>query len=257
MGKNVCQYFGRHVFFILNASYTSVCKLRWYIVTDLSFLRVLNNLIKCRCMRVNLFVLKLFENLCVLWTVIILCTSNISNSKPVHWCISCKPVTALISSKPVKSFVTCKPVCFSNVSIAINFTSGNYCSVTCAEHPVNVISSTVRKSVLSYRTACPIDFGIVVQTANVTLLCTYRYVSFKINHHITPTLISILELPLHSARLAQFSHQHYQIYHHLHYQKHHSHQHPRFNCYYRNYHLHHHHDQFCSYHHHHWHNCHH
>ena len=72
--------------------------------------------------------------------------------------------------------------------------------VTCTEHPVNVTSSAVRKSVVSYKTVCPVDFDIVVQTVNVTLLSTHRCVSFKIPHCITPTLISILEVPLHSVR---------------------------------------------------------
>ena len=219
MGQNVCQYFGRHLVFYFKCfihqclQVTMIYSYRFIIFKSSEQLDKMS-LYASKSVRTGI----VWKSVCIVScnkSIIFspvyksLCTSNISNSKPVHWCISCKPVTALISSKPVKSFVTCKPVCFSNVSIAINFTSDNYCSVTCAEHPVNVISSTVRKSVLSYRTACPVDFGIVVQIANVTLLCTYRYVSFKINHHITPTLISILELPLHSARLAQFSHQHY------------------------------------------------
>ena len=126
--------------------------------------------------------------------------SKICIAKNVHCSVSTKPVSALISSKPVKSFVTCTPVCFSNVSMAKEFISVNYCLVTCTERPVNVNSSVVKKSVVSYRTACPVDFDIVVGTINVTLLWTYRYVSFKIPHRITPIVISILELPLHSAR---------------------------------------------------------
>ena len=38
----------------------------------------------------------------------------------------------------------------------------------------------VRKSVVSCRTASPVDFDIVMETINVTLLCTYRCVFFKI-----------------------------------------------------------------------------
>ena len=85
--------------------------------------------------------------------------------------------------------------------MAKEFNSVNYCLVTCTKHPVNVNSSVVRKSAVSFRTACPVDFDIVVETIYVILLCTYRCVSFKIPHRITPTVISILELPLHSARL--------------------------------------------------------
>ena len=84
--------------------------------------------------------------------------------------------------------------------MAKEFLSVNYCLVTCTERPVNVNSSVVKKSVVSYRTTCPVDFDIVVGTINVTLLWTYRYVSFKIPHRITAIVISILELPLHSAR---------------------------------------------------------
>ena len=89
---------------------------------------------------------------------------------------------------------------FSNFSRAKNFDSVNYCSITCTEHPLSVISSAVRISVVSYRTACPIDFDIYVKAVNITLLCTFCCVSFIICHRIIPTLISILEPPLHSAR---------------------------------------------------------
>ena len=105
-------------------------------------------------------------------------TSNICISKTVRCSVSCKLVSTLISSEPVKPFVTCTPVCFSNVSMAKEFNSVNYCLVTCTEHSVNVISSTVRKSVVSYRIACSVDFDIVMETINVTLLSTYRCVSF-------------------------------------------------------------------------------
>ena len=86
--------------------------------------------------------------------------------------------------------------------MAKEFNSVSYCLVTCTEHPMNCISSVVRKPVVCYRAACPVDFDIVVITVNVTLLCNYRCVSFKIPHRIYPTLISILELPSHSARLS-------------------------------------------------------
>ena len=123
--------------------------------------------------------------------------SNIYIRKTVRCSVICKPVSALISSEPVKSFVTCKPVCFSNVSMAKEFNSVNYCLVMCTEHPVNVVSSVVSNSVVSYRTACPVDFDMVVQTIivtiNITLLCC---VSFRIPHRITPTVIPILELSL-------------------------------------------------------------
>ena len=125
---------------------------------------------------------------------------NICISKTVCCSVNCKPVSTLINSDPVKSFVTCKTVCFSNVSMAKEVSSVNYCLVTCTEHPVNVISSVVRKSVVSYRTACPVDFNIVVKIINVTLLSTYRCISFKNPHRISPTIISISELPLHLAR---------------------------------------------------------
>ena len=84
--------------------------------------------------------------------------------------------------------------------MAKEFNSVNFCLVTCTKHPVNVISSVVRKSVVSYRTACPVDFDIVVEIINVTLLSTYHCVFFKISHRISPTVISIWELPLHLAR---------------------------------------------------------
>ena len=56
---------------------------------------------------------------------------------------------------------------------------------------MNVISSAVRKSVVSYRNACPVDFDIVMQTINVTILCACHPFSFKIPHRITPTMIII------------------------------------------------------------------
>ena len=90
-----------------------------------------------------------------------------------------------------------KTVCFSNISMAKEFNSVNYCLVTCTEHPVNVISSVVRKFVVSDRTECPVDFDIVMETINVTLLSTYYCVSFRIPHRISPTAISVSELPLH------------------------------------------------------------
>ena len=45
-----------------------------------------------------------------------------------------------------------------------------------------------------------VDIDIVAQAVNATLSCIYRCVSFKIPHCITPTHISTLELPSHSAR---------------------------------------------------------
>ena len=125
---------------------------------------------------------------------------NICISKTVRCSVSCKPVSTLINSDPVKSFVTCKTVCFSNVSMTKEFNSVSYCLVTCTQHPVNIISSVVRESVVSYRTACPVYFNIVVKTIKVTLSSTYHCVSFKIPHHISPTVISVSELPLHFAR---------------------------------------------------------
>ena len=89
----------------------------------------------------------------------------------------------------------CKLICSSKVFKAKNFDSVNHCSVTCTEHTVNVISSAV-----CYRTACPVDLDIVMQTVNVTLSCIYCCVSFEIRDRITPFLIAILELPLHSAK---------------------------------------------------------
>ena len=83
--------------------------------------------------------------------------SNISISKTVLCSISCKSTTALISSEPAKSLVKCTPVCFSNVSIAKDFNSFSYWSVTCTEHLVNVTSSPVRKFIISSKTACPVD----------------------------------------------------------------------------------------------------
>ena len=58
-------------------------------------------------------------------------------SKTVRCSVSCEPVSTLINSDPVKSFATGKIVCFSNVSMAKEFNSVNYCLVTCTEHPVN------------------------------------------------------------------------------------------------------------------------
>ena len=105
-----------------------------------------------------------------------------------------------MNSEFVKSFVTCKTVCFININIAKKVNSVNYCLLTCTEHSVNVIASVVRKSVVSYRTACPVDFDIVVETVNGTFLFTYRCLSFKISFHISPFVISISELLLHLAR---------------------------------------------------------
>ena len=62
--------------------------------------------------------------------VIFVCI-NICISKAFRCSVGCKPVSALISSEPVKSFVTYKPACFSNVSMTKEFTSVNYCLVTC------------------------------------------------------------------------------------------------------------------------------
>ena len=119
-------------------------------------------------------------------------------SKTVRCSVSCEPVSTLINSDPVKSFATGKIVCFSNVSMAKEFNSVNYCLVTCTEHPVNVISSVVRKSIVSYRTACPVDFDIVVKT--MSPFCPLTVVSFKIPHRISCAVISISEFPLHLAR---------------------------------------------------------
>ena len=153
---------------------------------------------------VNLLVLKPCVNLHVLSAVINLLFFiqfvNLVTQVIFRCSVSCKPVSTLINSDPVKSFVTCKTVCLSNVSMAKEVNSVNYCLVTCTEYPVNVISSDVRKSVVSYRTACPVDFYIVVKIINVTLLSTYRCISFKNSHRISPTIISISELPLHLAR---------------------------------------------------------
>ena len=98
--------------------------------------------------------------------------SKICIGKSVRCSVSTKSVSALISSEPVKSFVTCKPVCFSNASVAKEINYVNYCLVSCNEHPVNINSSVVGKSVVSYRTACPVDFDIVVEIKSLTLLCT-------------------------------------------------------------------------------------
>ena len=117
--------------------------------------------------------------------------SNICINKTVCCSVSSKPVSSVISSQPVKSFVTFKPVCFSNVSMSKEFNSVNYCLVTCTEHTVDVTSSVMKNSVVSYRTACPVDFDIVVRTINVTFLCTCSCVSFKTPHRIIPTVISI------------------------------------------------------------------
>ena len=150
--------------------------------------------------------------------------------------MSCKLVSTLINSDPVKSFVTCKTVCFSNVSMAKEFNSVSHCLLTFTEHPVNVISSVVTMPALSYRTACPVDFDIIVTVINVTLLSTYHCVSFKIPHRISPTVISVSELSLHLARppatlslltiiISIINSQKY-------------HPHPRHPCYYHHHHLH-------------------
>ena len=101
-------------------------------------------------------------------------TGNICISKTVCCSVSCKPVSTLINSDSVKSFVMCKIVCFSNDSMAKEFNSVNYSLVTCTEHPMNVFSSIVKISFVSYRTTCPVDFDIVEKTINVTLLSTYH-----------------------------------------------------------------------------------
>ena len=111
---------------------------------------------------------------------------NICISKSARCSVICKPVSTFINSDSVKSFFTCKTVYFSNVSMAKEFNSVNYCLVTCTEHPMDVISSVVRKSVVSYRNACPVHFDIVIRTKNVSLLSTYQCVFFKISHHISP-----------------------------------------------------------------------
>ena len=54
---------------------------------------------------------------------------NICISKTVRCSVNCEPVSTLINSDPVKSFVTCKIDCFSNVSMAKEFNSVNYCLV--------------------------------------------------------------------------------------------------------------------------------
>lgn len=85
--------------------------------------------------------------------------------------ISCKPVNALISSEPAKSFVTCKPVCFSIVSVAKNLILSITVWLSVLSIPQIFFSSAVRNSVVPYRSACPADFDIAVQTVNITLLC--------------------------------------------------------------------------------------
>ena len=87
---------------------------------------------------------------------------NICISKTVRCSVTSKPVSTLINSYPVKSFVSGKTVCFSNVSVDKEFNSVNPCLITCTEHPVNFISSVLRKSIVSYRTACPDDFDVAV-----------------------------------------------------------------------------------------------
>ena len=181
--------------------------------------------------------------------------SKICIDKTVRCCINTEPVSGLISSEPVKSFVTRKPVCFSSVSMAKEFNSVNYCLVTCTKHLVNVNSSIVKKSVVSCRTACPVDFDIVAKTVNITLLCTYCCVSFKIPHDITPTVIFILELPLHSARspatLSVCSSPSSTLHQYINSQKYHPHQHCHHHYYYHHHHLYHYHNLHCSYYHHH------
>ena len=118
--------------------------------------------------------------------------SNISISKTVLISISCKPVSVLVSSEPVKYFVMYKSVCFSDFSIAKKINSEKYCSVTCIERSVNVVSSVVRKSIVSYRTACSVDLNIVMQTVNVTHLRIYLSAFLKKHLYITYTLISLL-----------------------------------------------------------------
>ena len=83
--------------------------------------------------------------------------SKICIGKTVCCSVSTKLVSALISSEPVKSFATCKPVCLVNVSMAKEFNPVSYCLITCTEYPLNVNSSIVSKSVVSYRTAYPAD----------------------------------------------------------------------------------------------------
>ena len=56
-------------------------------------------------------------------------TSNTCISKTVCCSVSCQPVSDLVSSDPVTFFVTSKPVCFSNVSMAKDLNSVNYCLV--------------------------------------------------------------------------------------------------------------------------------
>ena len=55
------------------------------------------------------------------------------------------------------------------------FNSVDYCLDTCTEHPVNVNSFVVRKSIVSYKTACLADFDIAVETINVTVVFPSKY----------------------------------------------------------------------------------
>ena len=115
-----------------------------------------------------------------------------SNSTPVSTKTFCKSVRIMSCNKPVvfllftsifalvivlvKLFVAVLAVNLLvpwsvlnllNLSLRANsFVFVNYCSVNCTELPVKVISSTVRKSLVSCRTACPAEFDNVVQTVN-------------------------------------------------------------------------------------------
>lgn len=103
--------------------------------------------------------------------------SNIS--KTICCSISCKPVSVLVSGGPVKSFIVMrKSFENSNFIKAKTFNSGSYCSTVCTERSVNNISFAVRKSVVSCRIACPVEFDIVVQTVNINLttVSLYKYV---------------------------------------------------------------------------------
>ena len=123
--------------------------------------------------RVNLLVLELFVNLHILWAVINLL-----------FFLQFTSLITLVIFVLVKLFVAVLAVNLY-INTLIKSEPVNYCLVTYTEHPMNVISFIVRKSVVSYRTACPVDFDAFVETINVALLSTSCCVSFKIPHHIT------------------------------------------------------------------------
>ena len=160
---------------------------------------------------------------------------NICTSKTVCCSLSCKLASTLIHSDPVKSFVTCKTVCFSNVSMAKEFNSVNYCLVTCTEHPVNVISSVVRKSVLSYRTACPVD-RYKCQPFVYLPLCFLQNspLHFSHGHFCFETFTAFSKATCNTLSLLTI------IISIINSQKYHPH--PHHPCYYHHHHLHHHHN---------------